>query len=111
LYTKADNRDDLSSDYQLINRVLTTIKTEHSLTSKGSLFIIITIKTKQGEVIMYLDETILQSRTALSLVDFIDVLIEKIGPRIDKGNYQEIKKDYIQIKEQSDKARKKRSFK
>jgi len=60
---------------------------------------------------MYLDETVLQSRTALSLVEFIDVLIEKIGPRINKGNYQEVKKDYLQIKEQSIKARKKRSFK
>ena len=58
---------------------------------------------------MQLDETILQSNTAKELVKFIDILIEKIGPRIDKGNYQEIKRDYIQIKKLHTKAWKGRS--
>ena len=58
---------------------------------------------------MELDQTMLQSNTAINLVKFIDMLIKKIGPRIDKGNYQEIKRDYIQIKKLHTKAWKGRS--
>ena len=49
---------------------------------------------------MYLDTTILQSRTTTTLVEFIDVLIDNIGDKINKGNYKEIKKDYEEIKKQ-----------
>ena len=60
---------------------------------------------------MYLDETILQSRTTLTLVDFIDKLVDKIGPKINKGNYSEIKRDYEEIKRQTKEAKKKRYIK
>ena len=60
---------------------------------------------------MHLDETVLQSQTTINLVEFIDELIEKIGPRIDKGNYQEIKRNYIEIKKLHNKAMARRSMK
>jgi hypothetical protein len=53
---------------------------------------------------MYLDTTILQSRTAKSLVEFIDKLVDKIGPKISKGNYSDVRKDYKEIKRQAKKA-------
>ena len=55
---------------------------------------------------MYLDTTILQSRTTTTLVEFIDVLIDNIGDKINKGNYKEIKKGYKEIKRQQRKAKK-----
>ena len=63
---------------------------------------------------MYLDETILQSRTTLSLVEFIDelrefILCESIDENMDK--FRELDEKYLEIKEKAIKANKKRSFK
>tara|TARA_R110000824_G_C14825742_1_gene637276 strand:+ start:348 stop:539 length:192 start_codon:yes stop_codon:yes gene_type:complete len=63
---------------------------------------------------MYLDESILQSRTTLSLVEFIDELMEWVGNNEieNKGlKYRELHKKYIEVKEKANKASKKRSFK
>jgi hypothetical protein len=53
---------------------------------------------------MYLDETILQSRTTLSLVEFIDELIEYKGVKINDELYGK----YKEIKRQTKKAKDKR---
>ena len=58
---------------------------------------------------MYLDESILQSRTTLSLVSYIDKLMWTI---LENGHLTEsMKRDYESIKTQANKASKKRSFK
>lgn len=64
---------------------------------------------------MYLDETILQSKTTLSLVEFIDELWEVIdegtleSEYLDSEYYMKIKNKYHDIKGQSEKAKRKRS--
>ena len=63
---------------------------------------------------MYLNETILQSRTTLTLVEFIDKLMSIIklaDVTEDKDVVFSIMKDYEEIKRQTNKAVKKRSFK
>ena len=66
---------------------------------------------------MYLDESILQSRTTLTLVEFVDELWELIDEGtleleyMNPEDFMRIKKKYHQIKEQANKANKKRSFK
>ena len=62
---------------------------------------------------MYLDETILQSRTTLSLVEFIDELWENIEPRAyaNEGEFLKLERKYLEVKEKANKASKKRSFK
>lgn len=63
---------------------------------------------------MYLDENILQSRTTLKLVDFIEELwefIEEEDEVINPGKHYELKRQYFIIKDKSTKARAKRSFK
>tara|TARA_R100000458_G_scaffold54629_1_gene57905 strand:+ start:460 stop:666 length:207 start_codon:yes stop_codon:yes gene_type:complete len=57
---------------------------------------------------MYLDETILQSRTTLTLVEFIDELMEYLEEE-DVSITMGIMRKYHDIKGQSDKARAKRS--
>ena len=59
---------------------------------------------------MYLDESILQSRTTISLVDFIKRLYKEITPN-DLIMANNLKKDYEQVIGSYDKAIKKRSFK
>lgn len=59
---------------------------------------------------MYLDESILQSRTTISLVDFIKRLYKEITPN-DLATAISIKKDYEQVIISYNKAIKKRSFK
>jgi len=59
---------------------------------------------------MYLDETILQSRTTISLVDFIKRLYKEITPN-DLSKATSLKNDYEQIIVLYEKAVKKRSFK
>ena len=58
---------------------------------------------------MYLDETILQSRTTLTLVEFIDELWEVIEEE-DIGINMGIIRKYHDIKGKADKASRKRSF-
>ena len=53
---------------------------------------------------MYLDETILQSRTTLSLIEFIDELISYKGVTIN----DELRSKYKEIKRQTKKAKGKR---
>jgi hypothetical protein len=61
---------------------------------------------------MYLDETILQSRTTQTLVEFIDELFEWLADdRMEQKKYEELHYKYHQIKEKATKASKKRSFK
>ena len=57
---------------------------------------------------MYLNETILQSRTTLSLVEFIDELCSHINW---KDIPIELIEKYDEIKRQTNKAVKKRNFK
>ena len=55
---------------------------------------------------MYLDETILQSRTTLTLIEFIDELMES---RISKDDpHSAINIKYKEIKRQAEKAKAKR---
>ena len=64
---------------------------------------------------MYLDETIMQSRTTITLVEYIDEIWDMLNDlSVDKGvishnNYFDIKKKYNDIKEQHEKALKRRS--
>ena len=74
---------------------------------------------------MYLDESILQSRTTQTLVEFIDEMwefLEIIAPIIEGGKrrgvpsyhvdqYEDIQRKYLEVKERATKASKKRSFK
>jgi len=64
---------------------------------------------------MYLDETILQSTTTLTLVKFIDELWECIeedsNPWHHNKEYDKLEKKYNIIKDRATKASKKRSFK
>ena len=62
---------------------------------------------------MYLDENILQSRTTLKLVDFIEELWEFIedNDEDEVGRRYELKRQYSIIKDKATKARAKRSFK
>lgn len=66
---------------------------------------------------MYLDETILQSKTTLSLVEFIDELWEVIdegtleSEYLDSEYYMKIKNRYESIKAKAEKAKHKRSIK
>ena len=62
---------------------------------------------------MYLDENILQSRTTLKLVDFIEELWEFIedNDEDEVGRHYELKRQYSIIKDKATKARAKRSFK
>ena len=64
---------------------------------------------------MYLDETILQSRTTLTLVDFIDELYELLEEENvivhSPLKWSRVEKKYHEIKGQSEKARHKRTFK
>ena len=63
---------------------------------------------------MYLDENILQSRTTLKLVDFIEELwefIEEEDEVINPGKHYELKRQYFIIKDKATRARAKRSFK
>ena len=63
---------------------------------------------------MYLDETILQSTTTLTLVEFIDELWEVIEedsyPWHHNKEYDKLEKKYHIIKDRANKASKKRSF-
>lgn len=58
---------------------------------------------------MYLDETILQSRTTLTLVEYIKRLYKHITPN-DLATAHDLKKDYIEITERAERATQKRSF-
>jgi|TARA_R100001530_G_C4235201_1_gene133780 GTP-dependent phosphoenolpyruvate carboxykinase len=58
---------------------------------------------------MYLDESILQSRTTISLVDFIKKLYKHVTPQ-DLIMAEGLKKDYDEIIRQTNKAVKKRSY-
>jgi len=63
---------------------------------------------------MYLDETILQSRTTLSLVEFIDEFMKFVEDNHfnqHKEEWKEIERKYFEIKKKANKASKKRSFK
>tara|TARA_R110000824_G_scaffold9859_4_gene43644 strand:+ start:244 stop:432 length:189 start_codon:yes stop_codon:yes gene_type:complete len=62
---------------------------------------------------MYLDENILQSRTTLKLVDFIEELWEFIedNDEDEVGRHYELKRQYSIIKGKATRARAKRSFK
>ena len=63
---------------------------------------------------MYLDETILQSTTTLTLVKFIDELWERIeepDAYLHGKDYEKLEKKYNIIKDRATKASKKRSFK
>ena len=55
---------------------------------------------------MYLDETILQSRTTITLVDFIKKLWSMNKSTVIKA---ELEKDYKEIVKRTDKAAKKRN--
>ncbi len=57
---------------------------------------------------MYLDETILQSRTTLSLIDYIKRLYKHITPN-DLLTAKDLEKDYYDIMHRAAKATKKRS--
>ena len=57
---------------------------------------------------MYLDESILQSRTTLSLVEFIDELYSCISF---EDLPAELRDKYLEVKKKANKASKKRSFK
>ena len=62
---------------------------------------------------MYLDETILQSRTTLSLVRYIDELWEFVEFEVndrDIEKFRYLSKKYDEIKTRSIKAKNKRSF-
>ena len=56
---------------------------------------------------MHLDETMLQSNTAINLVGYIDKLVKLLGNKV--NNNEEIKQDYIDIKTQHRKAIKRRT--
>jgi len=58
---------------------------------------------------MYLDETILQSKTTLTLVEYIKRLYKHITPN-DIKTAHDLEKDYIEIMEHAEKATQKRSF-
>ena len=58
---------------------------------------------------MYLDETILQSKTTLELVDYIKRLYKLVTPH-DLAQAKDIQKDYYEITARAEKAAKKRSF-
>ena len=58
---------------------------------------------------MYLDETILQSRTTISLVDFIKKLYKQITPN-DLAMADRLKEDYEEIVRRTDKAANKRNY-
>ena len=64
---------------------------------------------------MYLDETILQSRTAIKLVKVLDEVFDWVEPVDEKEfggeEYEKLKRDVELIKHLSAKAVKKRSFK
>ena len=55
---------------------------------------------------MYLDETILQSKTTLSLVEFI----EKVWKHVEEPIDPKLIRDYHTIMNTAEKAKKKRSF-
>ena len=57
---------------------------------------------------MHLDETMLQSNTAINLVGYIDKLVKLLGNKV--NNNEEIKQDYIDIKTQHTKAIKRRTI-
>ena len=63
---------------------------------------------------MYLDETILQSRTTLTLVEYIDELwkfLDVCDMEMSMSiEYQRLSKKYHDIKGKADKASRKRSF-
>ena len=58
---------------------------------------------------MYLDETILQSRTTISLVDFIKKLYKHVTPN-DLAMADKLKEEYDEIVARTDKAAKKRNY-
>ena len=66
---------------------------------------------------MYLDETILQSRTTQTLVEFIDEMWELIDEGtleleyMNPEDFMRIEKKYLEVKKKATKANKKRSFK
>ena len=64
---------------------------------------------------MYLDETILQSRTAIKLVKLLDEVFNWVEPVDEKEygseEYEKLKRDVELIKHLSAKAVRKRSFK
>ena len=64
---------------------------------------------------MYLDETILQSRTAIKLVKILDEVFDWVEPVDEKEygseEYEKLKRDVELIKHLSAKAVRKRSFK
>ena len=64
---------------------------------------------------MYLDETILQSRTAIKLVKVLDEVFDWVEPVDEKEfggeEYEKLKRDVELIKHLSAKAVRKRSFK
>jgi hypothetical protein len=60
---------------------------------------------KKGDI-MYLDETILQSKTTLSLVEFI----EKVWKHVEEPIDPKLIRDYHTIINTAKKAKKKRSF-
>ena len=63
---------------------------------------------------MYLDETVLQSRTTLTLVEFIDELYELLEDENVTAHspikWNRVERKYHQIKGLSEKAKNKRSF-
>ena len=61
---------------------------------------------------MYLDETILQSRTTQTLVEYIDELWKYLNEEehFDFDTYSCMQDRYINIKQQAEKAKNKRSF-
>jgi len=58
---------------------------------------------------MYLDETILQSKTSLELVGYIKKIYKLITPQ-DLAQAKDIEKDYYEITARAEKAAEKRSF-
>ena len=59
---------------------------------------------------MQLDETMLQSNTAINLVEYIDKIVGILGDEFMENNVK-IARDYRSIKEKHDKALKRRSTK
>ena len=57
---------------------------------------------------MHLDETMLQSNTAINLVEYIDRLVELLGDEVTDD--EELSRDYRDIKEKHAKAIKRRSI-